>query len=135
MMSFAVSFFSGLVLLQSKNLRLLPVSPRNYFLFTPMLPSATVGTVETRSIVVPIREVVSHKAMSTMRRLFDMYAGKRGPPVTFVEASCTHIDHERKVVYCEDISDISLETAFEVSYDKLVLAVRHIAIHRPPAHP
>ena len=31
------------------------VSPRNYFLFTPLLPSTTVGTVEFRTIVEPIR--------------------------------------------------------------------------------
>lgn len=31
------------------------VSPHNYFLFTPLLPSITCGTVEARSIVEPIR--------------------------------------------------------------------------------
>jgi NADH dehydrogenase FAD-containing subunit len=31
------------------------VSPRNHFIYTPLLPSATVGTVESRSIVEPIR--------------------------------------------------------------------------------
>ena len=31
------------------------VSPRNFFLFTPLLPSVTNGTVEARSIVEPIR--------------------------------------------------------------------------------
>jgi hypothetical protein len=33
------------------------VSPRNYFLFTPMLASSSVGTVDIRSITRPIREV------------------------------------------------------------------------------
>jgi hypothetical protein len=33
------------------------ISPRNYFLFTPMLAGASVGTVEYRSITEPIREV------------------------------------------------------------------------------
>jgi NADH dehydrogenase FAD-containing subunit len=33
------------------------VSPRNYFLFTPMLAGSSVGTVEFRSITEPIREV------------------------------------------------------------------------------
>ena len=32
------------------------VSPRNYFLFTPMLPMVTVGTVDSRSIIDPIRD-------------------------------------------------------------------------------
>ena len=35
------------------------ISPRNYFLFTPMLAGASVGTVEYRSITEPIREVRS----------------------------------------------------------------------------
>jgi hypothetical protein len=33
------------------------VSPRNYFLFTPLLASSSVGTVDIRSITRPIREV------------------------------------------------------------------------------
>jgi NADH:ubiquinone reductase (non-electrogenic) len=33
------------------------VSPRNYFAFTPLLPSVTNGTVEGRSIVEPIRNI------------------------------------------------------------------------------
>ena len=33
------------------------ISPRNYFLFTPMLAGASVGTVDYRSITQPIREV------------------------------------------------------------------------------
>ena len=34
------------------------VSPRNYFAFTPLLPSVTVGTVEARSVVEPVRNIV-----------------------------------------------------------------------------
>ena len=33
------------------------ISPRNYFLFTPMLAGSSVGTVEYRSITEPVREV------------------------------------------------------------------------------
>lgn len=33
------------------------VSPRNYFAFTPLLPSVTCGTVEARSVVEPIRNI------------------------------------------------------------------------------
>ena len=33
------------------------ISPRNYFLFTPMLAGAAVGTVDVRSITQPIRNV------------------------------------------------------------------------------
>lgn len=34
------------------------ISPRNYFAFTPLLPSVTCGTVEPRSIVEPIRKII-----------------------------------------------------------------------------
>lgn len=34
------------------------ISPRNYFAFTPLLPSVTCGTVEARSVVEPIRNIV-----------------------------------------------------------------------------
>ncbi|KAF3985277.1 hypothetical protein FT663_05338 [Candidozyma haemuli var. vulneris] len=33
------------------------VSPRNYFLFTPLLPSCPTGTVEVRSIIEPVRAI------------------------------------------------------------------------------
>lgn len=37
------------------------VSPRNYFLFSPLLPSVTVGTLEARSIIQPTRFITRHK--------------------------------------------------------------------------
>lgn len=35
------------------------VAPDNYFLFHPLLPSATVGTVEVRSLVEPLRKIIA----------------------------------------------------------------------------
>ena len=37
------------------------VSPRNYFLYTPLLPAAATGTVEERSIVEPVRKMLGNK--------------------------------------------------------------------------
>ena len=37
------------------------VSPRNYFLYTPLLPAVATGTVEERSIVEPIRRIMAGK--------------------------------------------------------------------------
>ncbi|KAG6717848.1 hypothetical protein I3842_04G120500 [Carya illinoinensis] len=47
------------------------VSPRNYFVFSPLLPSLTCGTVEARSIIDPIRTILlTRKAMmSTSKKL------------------------------------------------------------------
>lgn len=52
------------------------VSPRNYFLFTPLLPSCPTGTVELRSIVEPVRAIT-----------------RRGKgEVIYLEAEATDID-------------------------------------------
>jgi NADH:ubiquinone reductase (non-electrogenic) len=84
------------------------ISPRNYFLFTPLLPSCTTGTVEHRSIMEPIRSIIRHKNTS----------------VRFYEAEATKIDADRKVISISDNSDIKGETnATEVPYDMLVVSV------------
>lgn len=41
------------------------ISPRNHFLFTPLLASTTVGTLEFRSIIEPVRYVADE--MNTAR--------------------------------------------------------------------
>ena len=76
------------------------ISPRNYFLFTPLLPSAVTGTVEFRSILEPAR-----------RRL-------RG--VRVVEAFAEAIDWRQRRVSCAGA--VSRER-FNVPYDLLVIAV------------
>ena len=48
--------------LGNKGERVTVVSPRNYFLFTPMLAGAAVGTVEYRSITQPVRSLNKHAA-------------------------------------------------------------------------
>lgn len=50
----ATSFLKDL---DAKSYDVKVVSPRNYFAFTPLLPSVTCGTVEARSIVEPIRNI------------------------------------------------------------------------------
>jgi hypothetical protein len=81
------------------------ISPRNYFLFTPMLAGAGVGTVDVRSITQPIREF-NRKA-------------------NYLEAAADSIDPDRRVVHCTGIQcDDTCEIAeFEVPYDRLVVAV------------
>jgi len=78
------------------------VSPRNHFLFTPLLTSTTVGTIEFRSIIEPIRNV-KH--------------------IHFYQAYCLNIDKEKKQVVCEDVDT---KVTFELSYDVLIIAVGEI---------
>ncbi|GBB89082.1 hypothetical protein RclHR1_15750002 [Rhizophagus clarus] len=77
------------------------VSPRNYFLFTPLLPSATVGTLETRSLLEPIRSLI--KSVSAY----------------FLEAKATDICFSEKLIELSPDSD----EPFYIPYDKLVIAV------------
>jgi len=84
------------------------VSPRNYFLFTPLLPSVAVGTLSPRSILQPTRYVTRHKARQ----------------VAVIEASATDVDPVTKTVTFADTSDIkgSVSTT-TLKYDYLVYAV------------
>ncbi|XP_071720204.1 external alternative NAD(P)H-ubiquinone oxidoreductase B2, mitochondrial-like [Rutidosis leptorrhynchoides] len=80
------------------------ISPRNYFAFTPLLPSVTVGTVEARSVVEPVRNIV-----------------KKKENINFWEAECFKIDAENKKVYCRSVTNEKEE--FVVDYDYLVVAM------------
>ncbi|KAJ4843973.1 External alternative NAD(P)H-ubiquinone oxidoreductase B4, mitochondrial [Turnera subulata] len=86
------------------------VSPRNYFAFTPLLPSVTNGTVEARSIVEPIRNIVRKKRYN----------------VDFKEAECCKIDPVNKKVYCRSIraANSGGPEEFTVDYDVLVMGMR-----------
>ena len=82
------------------------VSPRNHFLFTPMLAASAIGTVDFRSIIEPIRNV--------------------NPLVNFVEATCDDIDVDKKTLSCQSVfcegtaCDI---TDFKLDYDHLIVGV------------
>jgi NADH:ubiquinone reductase (non-electrogenic) len=85
------------------------ISPRNYFLFTPLLPSTTTGTLSPRSIVEPIRQFCKRS---------------RAEEANFIEAACLDIDSKNNVIYCEDNSAVKGSTSkFEMKYDYLVVAV------------
>ncbi|XP_074568504.1 external alternative NAD(P)H-ubiquinone oxidoreductase B3, mitochondrial-like [Curcuma longa] len=85
------------------------VSPRNYFLFTPLLPSVTCGTVEPRSIAEPIRNIMR----------------KKGEQIQFWEAECHKIDPVNKKVFCRTniCTNSDGKGEFAVDYDYLVVAL------------
>lgn len=94
--------------LDTENYNVIVISPRNYFLFTPLLPSCTTGTVEHRSIMDPIRTILQHKKAS----------------VKFYEAEATSVDPDRKIVRIQDESEIrGAVSETEVPYDMLVVGV------------
>ncbi|KAK7540194.1 external NADH-ubiquinone oxidoreductase 1 mitochondrial precursor [Phyllosticta citricarpa] len=94
--------------LDTENYNVVVISPRNYFLFTPLLPSCTTGTIEHRSIMEPIRNFLRHKKAA----------------VKYYEAEATKIDYEKKVVHIKDESEIKGDvSATEVPFDMLVVGV------------
>jgi NADH dehydrogenase len=81
------------------------VSPSNYFLFTPMLPSATVGTLEFRSLAEPIRRIVKNVAGH------------------FIRARAKTIEFSEKLVEISQVGIDGKEYNFYLPYDKLVIGV------------
>ncbi|PHH92103.1 hypothetical protein CDD83_8954 [Cordyceps sp. RAO-2017] len=81
------------------------ISPANYFLFTPMLPSATVGTLELRSLVEPIRRIIKRVNGH------------------FVRAKAEDIEFGDRLVEVSQLDPQGNEVHFYVPYDKLVIAV------------
>lgn len=75
------------------------ISPANHFLFTPLLPSTAVGTLEFRAIQEPIRTIPQ--------------LGK------YYQAKAHGLDPDRKVVHCEGIFK---QLHFDVAYDYLIVS-------------
>lgn len=85
------------------------VSPRNFFLFTPLLASTTSGLLEVRSIMEPIRK----------------YCIRAGRPETrFLEMNADRVDPVAQKVFCSDQSAIKgAISSISLDYDYLVVAV------------
>ncbi|KAL1868639.1 hypothetical protein Plec18167_008231 [Paecilomyces lecythidis] len=81
------------------------VSPVNYFLFTPLLPSATTGTLGLRSLVDPIRRIV------------------QGLKAHFIKAEAEDVDFSHKLVEVSQVDANGKKQHFYLPYDKLVIGV------------
>ena len=81
------------------------VSPVNYFLFTPMLPSATVGTLELRSLVEPVRRIVQRV---------------RGH---FLKAEAENVEFSEQLLEVSQADANGEKRRFYLPYDKLIIAV------------
>lgn len=82
------------------------ISPTNYFLFTPMLPSATVGTLEFQSLMEPVRRICSKINAH------------------YLEGAAEKVEFSEKLVEVRgrDITTGEFRN-FYVPYDKLVVGV------------
>lgn len=87
------------------------VSPRNHMVFTPLLASTCVGTLEFRSVAEPVARI--QPAIS------------REPGSYFFLANCDGVDFDNHQVNCRTVTE-GVDTVdpwnFNISYDKLVIA-------------
>lgn len=101
----AVSFIKALKRQTCDKYDIVLISPRNYFLYTPLLPAVATGTLEERSIVEPIRNIIHGKGR-------------------YFEAKCTSIDPQnRSLEACYVSENGAGEESFRIQYDMLVVAV------------
>ena len=112
----AISFLQHI---DAKKYNVSIVSPRNYFLFTPLLPSTPVGTVDEKSIIEPVVN----------------FALKKKGNVSYYEAEATSINPDRNTVTIKSVSTVSQlyqpekhlglsqEDTAEIKYDYLLTAV------------
>ncbi|XP_060075862.1 uncharacterized protein LOC132555532 [Ylistrum balloti] len=95
--------YSVIKSIDKKKFDVIVVSPRNHFLFTPLLASTTVGTLEFRSIIEPVR--------NTGFRQTDHFH------LSYAQS----LDMKNKQITCESVLDPSLK--YTLDYDKLVIGV------------
>ncbi|TDL20534.1 NDE2, mitochondrial external NADH dehydrogenase [Rickenella mellea] len=94
--------------LDTEDYNVIVISPKNYFLFTPLLPSVAVGTLNPRSIIQPTRYITRHK-----KRM-----------VSVIEGTATEVDPTAKTVTFTDSSEIQgAISKTTIPYDYLVYAV------------
>ncbi|KAF8716903.1 hypothetical protein HU200_026004 [Digitaria exilis] len=88
------------------------VAPRNHMVFTPLLASTCVGTLEFRSVAEPLARIQP--------------AVSKSPGSYFLLARCTGVDPDAHMIDCETVTDGEKDTLepwkFKVAYDKLVFA-------------
>lgn len=91
--------------LNPDNYHVTVVSTNNYFLYTPLLPSATVGTLELRSLIEPVRRIIQRV---------------KGH---FLQAKAESVDFSEKLVEVSQTLPNGETRNFYLPYDKLVIAV------------
>ncbi|ORX58687.1 FAD/NAD-P-binding domain-containing protein [Hesseltinella vesiculosa] len=89
--------------MNKKDYEVTVVSPRNYFVFTPLLAGTTVGTLEYRCITEPVRQY--------------------SKDIDYHQAYVESIDPEKQTIRCSSNLDDNRGQLFDLDYDKLVICV------------
>jgi NADH:ubiquinone reductase (non-electrogenic) len=100
----AVSFLQKLK--ADPNVEVTVISPRPFFLYSPLLPAAAVGSLEARSIIEPASSFLPSNG-------------------SLIEAEALSVDVDKQHVMCRSSLDPS--RPFNVAYDTLVVAVGSVS--------
>ncbi len=119
--------------LDAKKYQVLVVSPRSYFVFTPLLNSTAVGTLEFRTALEPIRRKRSRvdyfqawaKEVDFASKTVRLEGSLIEPTVTNSNAGSTRSDRNARGEEAKllEKTDRHKGKVFDVQYDKLVVAV------------
>ncbi|RIB21933.1 FAD/NAD(P)-binding domain-containing protein [Gigaspora rosea] len=88
--------------IDTRHYEVIVVSPRNYFVFTPLLASSSVGTLEFRCVVEPVR--------------------RYSPKIQYYQAYADSVDIKKQTIHCTSNLN-NKKDKFTIQYDTLVVAV------------
>lgn len=93
--------------LDNENYNVTVVSPKDYFVYTPLLPSYMVGDVSLASLLVKIKTILAYKKRE----------------VRYIKAYCTDVSPKTKTISIQAVDDDSkLINNAKMPYDYLVIA-------------
>jgi len=107
------------------------VSPRSYFVFTPLLASTAVGTLEFRTALEPIRNRRNKAAyvqgwaydVDLYNKTITIEEAIADPSQSLALTSSRHEGKDEVALQLEKVSKTKKGQLFDLKYDKLVIAV------------
>lgn len=88
------------------------ISPRPHFLYTPLLAGSAVGTVQLRSVIEPVRDLLTAASVPS-----------EASGSSFVRAEVLDVDFAKRVVRAATLDGGDGSATVDIPYDRLVIAV------------
>ncbi|KAI3632808.1 hypothetical protein MIR68_008883 [Amoeboaphelidium protococcarum] len=105
----------------SKDHTITVISPTNYFLFTPLLPSCCVGTTQINSLTEPIRNIMKKSGWTSNNGDINEVE------YSYIEGAAVDLEYYDPVKFPNGSNRVLCETAesgkFYVPFDKCIIAV------------
>jgi NADH dehydrogenase len=114
-----------------KKYQVVIVSPRSYFVFTPLLASTSVGTLEFRTAVEPIRSRRNRSSfiqgyaddVDLFNKSVTIEEAVSDPQQGFAQTGARHAGKDAGQIQSETERKVRSGQLFDLKYDKLIIAV------------